>query len=74
MAKDPICGMYVEEREDAIKSIRFGKTYYFCSESCKEQFEKPEKEFKTLKKKDNYFLDIDNSCVIFYLFSYIPLY
>jgi len=49
MAKDPICGMYVEENEYAIKSIRNGRTYYFCSESCKEQFEKPEKEYKKLK-------------------------
>ncbi|MFP3318126.1 MAG: heavy metal translocating P-type ATPase [Thermoplasmata archaeon] len=71
MAKDPICGMYVEEREDAIKSIRFGKTYYFCSESCKEQFEKPEKEFKTLKKK----IIISWTLTIPVLFfTYFPIY
>ncbi|MGC9166142.1 MAG: YHS domain-containing protein [Thermoplasmata archaeon] len=49
MAKDPVCGMYVEENEKAIKSIRNGKTYYFCSENCKEQFEKPDNEYKKLK-------------------------
>ncbi|MGC8585705.1 MAG: heavy metal translocating P-type ATPase [Thermoplasmata archaeon] len=49
MAKDPVCGMYVEENENAIKSVRNGKTYYFCSENCKEQFEKPDKEYKKLK-------------------------
>ncbi|PMP73270.1 MAG: heavy metal translocating P-type ATPase, partial [Aciduliprofundum sp.] len=50
MPRDPVCGMYVEESENAIKSIRYGRTYYFCSESCREQFERPEKEFKRIKR------------------------
>ncbi len=49
MARDPVCGMYVDESKATIKSVRYGRTYYFCSETCKEQFEKPEKEFKKLK-------------------------
>lgn len=36
-ARDPICGMIVNP-EDAIKQIIEGKTYYFCSESCRKEF------------------------------------
>jgi starch phosphorylase len=42
MAKDPVCGMAV--KEDGLKSIHNGETYYFCSDFCKNLFEKdPEK-------------------------------
>ena len=42
MAKDPICGMEVEEGK--ICSEYKGKKYSFCSESCKKSFEQdPEK-------------------------------
>lgn len=40
MAKDPVCGMQVKEKEAAGKSEYKGKTYYFCSASCKEAFDK----------------------------------
>lgn len=44
MAKDPVCGMEVDEEKAQAKSEYQGKTYYFCSEHCKMQFEKePEK-------------------------------
>ncbi len=49
MTRDPICGMYVDETTATIKSFKYGKNYYFCSESCKDQFEEPEKELKKLK-------------------------
>ncbi len=49
MARDPICGMYVDETTATIKSFKYGKNYYFCSENCKDQFEEPEKELKRLK-------------------------
>jgi len=43
MAKDPVCGMQVNEATAAAVIYR-GKTYYFCSPSCKATFEKnPEK-------------------------------
>ncbi len=47
--KDPICGMYVDERTAMIKKNVRGTTYYFCSESCLRQFEKPEVELARLK-------------------------
>ncbi|MGK7346688.1 MAG: YHS domain-containing protein [Candidatus Nitrospinota bacterium M3_3B_026] len=40
MAKDPVCGMNVEEAEAKGKSEHEGKTYHFCSSVCKERFDK----------------------------------
>ncbi|HIE43301.1 MAG TPA: YHS domain-containing protein [Candidatus Omnitrophica bacterium] len=42
MAKDPVCGMEVEEGR--ICSTYEGRRYCFCSKACKEKFEAtPEK-------------------------------
>lgn len=38
--KDPVCGMQVEEAEAAGQVDYEGKTYYFCSTSCIDKFEK----------------------------------
>lgn len=44
MAKDPVCGMQVDEKKAAATSSYQGKMYYFCSVSCEEKFAKsPEK-------------------------------
>ena len=44
MVKDLVCGMQVDEKEAAGTSNYKGKAYYFCSLSCKEQFDRrPEK-------------------------------
>ncbi|HID85863.1 MAG TPA: YHS domain-containing protein [Anaerolineae bacterium] len=44
MAKDPVCGMMVDEEKAAATSEYKGKTYYFCSKGCKVAFDKdPEK-------------------------------
>jgi Cu+-exporting ATPase len=37
MTKDPICGMSVDEAT-AIQAERDGKTFYFCSDQCKQKF------------------------------------
>jgi len=50
MAKDPICGMYVEEGKHALQTTRYGTTYYFCSETCLAQFQAPEKALAHLKR------------------------
>ena len=49
MAKDPVCGMYVEERHDVIRHSIDGKEYFFCSNQCLDEFTAPEKELKKLK-------------------------
>ena len=40
MAKDLVCGMSVDEKTAKYKSDYMGKTYYFCSQSCKATFDK----------------------------------
>lgn len=49
MAKDPVCGMFVEEKHDTIATIKDGRKYYFCSSQCLNEFTQPEKELKKLK-------------------------
>ncbi len=41
MAKqtDPVCGMQIEESDAAGTSEHHGRTYYFCSTSCKDKFD-----------------------------------
>ena len=40
MARDPVCGMYVDINKAPAKSEYQGKTYYFCAPGCKTQFGK----------------------------------
>ena len=40
MAKDPVCGMSVDERTAKFTTAYGGKTWYFCSSGCKTTFEK----------------------------------
>ena len=49
MAKDPICGMYVDESTAELRAQVRGVTYCFCSESCLREFVAPEKELRRLK-------------------------
>jgi P-type Cu+ transporter len=49
MAKDPVCGMFVEEKPESIRYIKDGREYYFCSKQCLDEFTQPEKELKKLK-------------------------
>ncbi len=38
MAKDPVCGMEVDERKAKFKAEKAGKTVYFCSRNCYNSF------------------------------------
>jgi Cu+-exporting ATPase len=49
MAKDPVCGMFVEAKPDSIRHSMNGKEYFFCSTQCLNEFREPEKELKKLK-------------------------
>ena len=40
MAKDPICGMDVNEKTAKHKTEYRGKMYYFCSQTCKMTFDR----------------------------------
>ena len=49
MAKDPVCGMLVNEAKGQ-KSDYKDQTYYFCSAYCQQLFEKdPEKYLDLIK-------------------------
>ncbi|BAL80316.1 YHS domain-containing protein [Caldisericum exile] len=44
---DPVCGMIVKEETAKVTFEYNGKTYYFCSDFCFEEFKKnPEKYLK----------------------------
>jgi YHS domain-containing protein len=40
MERDPVCGMDVDPNNAAGQSEYQGKTYYFCSQGCKQDFDK----------------------------------
>lgn len=47
MAKDPVCGMQVDEKKAAGNATHGGRTYYFCSAGCKATFEKAPDKYAT---------------------------
>ncbi|MFQ5998617.1 MAG: heavy metal translocating P-type ATPase [Candidatus Bathyarchaeia archaeon] len=49
MAKDIICGMYVDESKTPFHAEQEGIDYYFCSQNCLTTFVKPEVELRNLK-------------------------
>lgn len=49
MAKDPVCGMFVDEKTATITRTIRGTKWYFCCETCAKTFEKPGVEIKRLK-------------------------
>jgi YHS domain-containing protein len=51
MDKDPVCGMTVSRGEEAGKSEYQGKTYFFCSEGCKERFDRNPQQY-TIRNPD----------------------
>lgn len=41
MARDPVCGMNVREDKDInLKSEFRGQSYYFCSDKCRQEFDR----------------------------------
>ncbi len=61
MAKDPICGMEVDEKKAKFSTVKDGKRYYFCSKNCHDKFQKDSLKYinsdslknKSLKLKPN---------------------
>jgi len=50
-AKDPVCGMDVDDRAAAPKSRRTGITYYFCGPDCKKAFDDNPKKYSKEKSE-----------------------
>jgi len=40
MARDPVCGMTVDEKTSKLKSEHEGRVFYFCSPGCKATFDR----------------------------------
>ncbi|HXH11447.1 MAG TPA: YHS domain-containing protein [Alphaproteobacteria bacterium] len=38
LAKDPVCGMYINEQQAVAKHEYRGETFYFCSPGCLQEF------------------------------------
>ena len=49
MAVDPVCGMYVDESTSTLSAVVGGRTYFFCSTTCRDTFLEPAKEMKKLR-------------------------
>ena len=39
MAIDPVCGMEVDEKTAPARTQHQGRTYYFCSDECRQKFQ-----------------------------------
>ncbi len=50
MPRDPVCGMDVD-KDKAIKKKIGDRTYYFCSQSCADVYEQPERELRAMKRR-----------------------
>ena len=48
---DPVCGMAIEAAQAAATREYNGRTYYFCSEECKEDFDKHPEKFLIIVQK-----------------------
>ena len=51
MAKDPICGMEVNESQPAASLEYKGQKFYFCASSCYEAFEKNPAKYVSAKRQ-----------------------
>ncbi len=59
VARDPVCGMTIEETDAAATSRHDGQTIYFCALSCKERFDAaPETFFEREGRKVPRFIQI----------------
>lgn len=52
--KDPVCGMAVNPEKAAGASVHAGKTYYFCSTSCHDKFEKEPAKYAAAAARDGH--------------------
>ncbi len=46
MAIDPVCGMTVDEKADDVYTSQYGgQSFAFCSQECKDEFEKTPEQY-----------------------------
>jgi P-type Cu+ transporter len=73
MAKDPVCGMFVEEKPNSIRYDGDGKEYFFCSNQCLDEFTQPAKELKKLKRHVAISIALTIPIIIFSLPHMLPV-
>jgi Cu+-exporting ATPase len=73
MAKDPVCGMFIEEKPESIRYSKDGREYYFCSKQCLDEFTQPEKELRKLKVHVAISIALTIPIVIFSLPHMLPI-
>jgi Cu+-exporting ATPase len=73
MAKDPVCGMFVDETKATLKSEVRGRTYYFCSEACLRTFERPQIELRNLKILSVFSLALGLPTLLLTYFPVLPI-
>ena len=49
MEKCPVCGMNIDRKDAPVEIAYQGKTYYFCSEECAQQFNENPQRYVTQK-------------------------
>lgn len=54
MARDPVCGMEVDDNITKYRAIYEGKVYYFCSSSCQKEFEKEPRKYTLNEVRERY--------------------
>ncbi len=50
MARDPVCGMEVEEKKAAATVVYQSRTYFFCAPGCKTTFVKTPEKYAAAEK------------------------
>ena len=73
MAKDPVCGMFVDEQTATITRTIRGTRWYFCCETCADTFEKPEIELKRLKSLVIAGIVLTTPIVLFTYAMFLPM-
>jgi len=53
MAKDPVCGMTVDENTPVATVVYENNTYYFCSNQCVEKFKENPKRYMEKEEKES---------------------
>lgn len=51
MARDPVCKMEIDKDDAEAETSYRGTKYYFCSEECKESFDRAPEKFVEKGKK-----------------------
>jgi len=68
---DPICGMDVENKNDAITTKLGEKQYFFCSNYCLDKFIEPQKQYQKLKLLLIFSISLTVPTI---LFTYLPIF